>query len=360
MEITDINWQLPQRTVSAEVSPSKDAVQINLRQLNDTLGLEVEYRLFGTNDPESVLGRVYLPNTDSTFTYQRDIDVGASIYLSRFGRLWDCSYNIFINEISEQEAVLFKGSGSRQLYRTTDPNENFCEYNPPAGSFDVLVKEQGIFKLLRRGGDVWEFDGANRISKIKDLHGNGISFTHSSGFTTITDDDGNWVRMNFKTAPDYSCPNYEILTHIDDSFGRRWDYVYDPNDYRLKEVVSPLTDEYQDRLSTVYTYSGSELTSITDGAGQTWLTNTYTDGKVSAQTYGDGEFTITYGTNSATVYNRRGFKRYITLSDYGLPLSVTDYESDGLTGYTTQYYYDFEFLSIPEALSKRQLWQVVR
>ena len=117
------------------------------------------------------------------------------------------------------------------------------------------------------------------------------------------------------------------------------DFGYDSDN--LVTVKKPET-EYTD-LITTYGYDGShQLTSISDPYSNQWLTNTYTNGKVTTQRDGTTgqDFTLSYDATAqkVTQTDRRGNQAEFVYNNAGQTVSAKRY--DGSSNFTTSYTYD--------------------
>jgi len=157
--------------------------------------------------------------------------------------------------------------------------------------------------------------------------------------TIITDTVGRQINLSYNENG--------RLESITDFAGRTWTYEYYPNG-DLKKVTTPPTTDFPQGTSTTHAYDSHNLTTITDGKGQTYLTNHYNDqDKIDWQTYGNGTSTVVYdeANNKTTVTDRRGYVTEWTFNTAGNPIEKKEYTAGLRPGDPTFYLTTYEYNS---------------
>ncbi len=265
------------------------------------------------------------------------------VYSSYLGSGWDMRYNIKILRIDSSKLILLSGNNSRTNYLY---NLGEDRYYPDYTSTSYIVhNNDDTYTLHMKGGVIWNFNSDDKISEIKDKNGNTISFGYNSNkqLVTITDDLGRVINLSYYSSG--------YLEKIVDSIGRQWSYTYDSNDELLISVTSPSTLEHPNGLTTHYSYDSDNglLASVTGPDGETWVTNTYVNGKVDSQTLGDGTFKLDYQNGITYVTNRRSNNTNVYEYHYdsnGRVTNIVNLDSESPTGeYVTEhsYYENYQF-----------------
>ena len=239
-------------------------------------------------------------------------------YMSRFGYGWDFSFNKKVKAI-DGGYLYFKGDGTPAIFELNDGI-----YKRKSSS-DVLRHHiDGTFTIEQLNGTNLYFNDLGNITEITDRNGNTIAFGYGSDIhdanepplTLITDDLGREIVLSYYESGVYQ----GYLKKITDFAGREWKYEY--NNDSLSKVTTPGTTEYPDGLTTQYLYDiayngAPKLTSIKDHEGRTWLSNTYTNGKVTSQEYGGETITIESDPNWTAVIDQEGFRIEYELNSWG-------------------------------------------
>src|SRR5262249_14005516 len=132
-------------------------------------------------------------------------------------------------------------------------------------------------------GTVYVFGDTAPLQAIRDRYGNTVTVTHASGqtgnVTRVTSPNGRWLAFTYDAS--------NRVTQVQDNIGRTVTYVYTSG--TLTSVTDP------ENNVTTYGYDASNrLTTITDGRNITYLTNQYTNGRVTQQTLADPSYTFQY------------------------------------------------------------------
>jgi YD repeat-containing protein len=274
------------------------------------------------------------------------------------GNGWDHAYNIHIEPAGPHVRV-YDGRGRSDVYirQSTDTWTR-------QEMFRLLSRNgDGTFTLAMADGARWNFrrmDGsaaAGRINSIVDHSGNALTFTYDGlgRLTTIHDTlDTNSHTRDIGIA--YNTAGY--VESVTDFAGRRVTYSYyeggdaDGSAGDLKSVTSPVvagtpqSNDFPNGITVVYTYSrgfsdarlNHNLLTITDGKGQTWLSNTYGReadvaggelryDRIIRQVYGNASLAAAYRAITPTPANAFAAVRATVTDGMG---DVTEYSYDGV------------------------------
>jgi RHS repeat-associated protein len=137
--------------------------------------------------------------------------------------------------------------------------------------------------LTLRDGTVYVFGDMDPLQAIRDRYGNTVTISHASGqsgnVTRVTSPNGRWLAFTYDAS--------DRITAVHDNIGRTVQYGYTNGD--LTSVTDP------ENHVTTYAYDAAHrMTAITDGRAITYLTNTYTNGRVTAQALADPADTFQY------------------------------------------------------------------
>jgi YD repeat-containing protein len=165
------------------------------------------------------------------------------------------------------------------------------------------------------------------LQAIRDRYGNTVTIIRESGFSygasygwgkvvQVTSPNGRWLKFSYDWA--------NRVSAVEDNIGRTVAYTYSGSE--LASVTDP------EGNVTTYGWTGGRITSIEDGRGITYLTNTYTNGRVTEQTLADPgdtwelDYTVDgAGTVTQThVTNPRGYVRRFTFNGDGYVLTDTE------------------------------------
>lgn len=132
-----------------------------------------------------------------------------------------------------------------------------AEYVAEPGYYSKLTKVNGLFKLRKKHGTVYNFDSLNRLESIVDRVGNQVQLSYdpeTGKLTEVRDESGRTLTFTYnaqgliETVTD---PAGEITEYVHDTYGRiaqvkcplnvQYDYYYeDPLDiYKITRVKDP-------------------------------------------------------------------------------------------------------------------------
>jgi RHS repeat-associated protein len=147
------------------------------------------------------------------------------------------------------------------VYKIAWVNNTFENHK---GAHFVLVKNgDNTYTLTTASGTVYEFDTSGRLTQIKDVDLNTITFTYTSGdLTSITDTIGRTVSLSYSNNRlqkityngaelEYSYDGNGCLQWMEDFLNRRTSYYYNTgyNNWLLSKI------EYATTGYTTYTYN---------------------------------------------------------------------------------------------------------
>jgi len=252
------------------------------------------------------------------------------IYNGVLGKGWDFNHNMRLRELPYSgDVLLYDGTGREDRYAFVGGG---LPYESPPGSYNILEKDvSGGFTLRGRYGGVCAFDKKGNLISITDRNGNTMTFSH--------------------------CPICGKLIEATDTLGRTYTYDYDPTTGRLISVTDfsgrtvtfsynsegqlimvtlPATSAFPSGIATSFTYSSGfadprlndNLLTITDGKGQTYLTNTYdAEDRIQTQDWGvPGSITtFEYLPGMTRTTDHNGYVNEYEYSPEGLPTRWIQY-----------------------------------
>ncbi len=270
-------------------------------------------------------------------TYRSRTDTSGHI-----GHGWEFSYAISAQPVAGG-VIIADGTGRRDFFVETTPGvferDGFFQvgsYNAD-GAFIVDFADHGRWTFVDGGAAV------GKIEEIRDRNGNSITFAYdgTGRLQTITDTLSRTVAIGYDAD--------DRITDVTDFTGRTVSYQYytDPDtdgaEGDLKSRTTPSVvgtstgNDFPLGKTTTYTYStgfandvlNHNLLSITDGKGQTFLTNTY-------GTSGDEEDRLVeqfIGGHSI---------QFHATTDTGLPGATVMAVINDRLGRVTEHFYDAE------------------
>ncbi len=232
-------------------------------------------------------------------------------------------------------------SGSRFDF-ALQPDGSYRSNINPEFIGGVITNAGGLQVLTTRDGWVYSFDYSGALVFLSDRNGNKLEVNRyplSFGSTVlkIVSSEGKTVQFNLTNLGNY----FNRIDSIISSDNRTVSYTYDTDPFsrypRLKKVTRP------DNSTLQYGYDATNgmMTTITDSAGTTLLTNVYdSNNRIIKQTLPDGgEYTFTY-TLSGSVITQTDmaapngsvsswrFNPYGYISEYATADGTTTYQMD--------------------------------
>lgn len=293
-----------------------------------------------------------------------------SSFHGMFGRGWNLEYNERILILATNGNLLLRyGNSARDEFK----NRGDGTFAPPPGRYDTLERNvDGSYTLREKHGTVRNYNNEGCLSEIRDRNGHQLLFSYQVGGKLPINavSDYSHYTNAILVARDYRLTRMEVahsntlsgrfiqfnydpngrVTNVVDFTGRSWRYEYDAaGQGSLLAVTTPAVPGYAAGLTTRYAYASNSffrLASITDPAGQTYLTNLYNSaGQVVTQFWGAATYRFAYpAEGSSWVTNGNGFKVERSFDTNGNVLSMKQYTA-GLRPtdpafYLTRYAYD--------------------
>jgi len=259
---------------------------------------------------------------------------------------WTLGYSAHLESPAASQVTLVAADGRREVFTASSGGD----YTPPQeGVTERLHKNtDGTFTLTSLDESREEFDSTGRLTSLADRYGNATTLTYDSGglLTQVAAAGGRNLTLTYLNG---------LVTQATDSAGRTVSYTYDAQG-NLVSVTDP------NGHTTTYAYDAAhEVTSISlpKASASPFMTNTYTDGKVTLQTDALGDqtalaydgtaqkTTITDARGHASVdtwdasfrltsqLDPLGYAGSITYNSAGFPATTTD-----KNGHTSTYAYD--------------------
>ncbi len=223
-----------------------------------------------------------------------------------FGRGMTHPYAMFLWSAQQwQQADLILPEGGRVHYVRTSAGTSWTDAvmvhqetsttsaTPTAWYKSVISWNGSGWNLQRTDGTVFVFGENAPLQAIRDRYGNTVSIARTNGqkgnITRVTSPSGRWIAFA------YDASNH--VTQATDNIGRTVRYTYDG-----AGNLAAVTDA-ENGVTTYSWTSGNQLATITDPRNITYLSNTYTNGRVTAQAVGapaaTTQFAYTVGTSGA-------------------------------------------------------------
>jgi RHS repeat-associated protein len=219
-----------------------------------------------------------------------------------FGRGMIHPYAMYLWSAQQyQEVDLFLPTGTKIHYVRTSPGTGWIDAvfehtaTPTAFYKSVITwrPEADGWNLTLKDGTVYVFGENAPLQAIKDRFGNTVTITHANGqtgnITRVTSPNGRFLAFTYDGS--------NRVTQVTDILGRTVSYTYDANGN-----LATVTDA--ENTVTTYTWNASNrVVTITDGRNITYLTNTYTNGRVTSQTLADpsAAYQFSYTLNGSTI-----------------------------------------------------------
>jgi RHS repeat-associated protein len=238
-----------------------------------------------------------------------------------FGVGGDDNYDEYLTDSGTNVNLNF-ADGAEYLYTATGSN-TWVEENDPGSYFHSVLTENGeSWNISLADGTQYGFGlELTRLVYITDRNGNTITINRPDRTNIGT------VVSPFGRTLTFTHDSLNRITSVTDNTGRTVSFTYD-SDGRLSTVTDVSGGV------TTYNYQGSttDITSIVDPMGITYLTNTYdSNNRVATQTLADGStYQFNYTTNGSgqviatTETDPRGIETTTTFNSAGYPTAVED------------------------------------
>lgn len=284
-----------------------------------------------------------------------------------FGFGWTFNYHERLVTAANGDVILVSDNFRRDEFEYDSIED---KYLSPSGYFDELVNNpDGTWTRHFRDGMKRHYDVDGKLTSIVDRNDNTISFQYDPAgllpimgvaarsenpteriivgydyrLTQITDTVGRTYDFTYNTDG--------RLDYMTDYAGRVIDYTYDPVTDDLLTVTLPVTDQYPSGVTKNFAYiNDHNLVSITDGRGQTFVTNRYdSSDRVYEQDLGEGTYHFDYSVAGQTsVTDRNGNETTYKFNAAGNPIEIKKLtrglRAEDPESYITRYIYNNESL----------------
>ena len=296
-----------------------------------------------------------------------------STYQGLFGRGWNMEYN---------ERILIMATNGNLLLRRNNTvldefaNRGNSTFAPPVGCYDALNRNgDGTYTLREKYGTIRNYNTDGCLTEIRDRNLNQLLFTYQPGGKLPINAVSDYSHYSnaILVARDYQLARIEValsnvlsgrfvrfsydsngrVTNVTDFTGRAWRYDYDSAGRGLLQAVTtPPVSTFTNGLTTTYSYPSTNafrLMTITDPAGQTYLTNFYDSaGLVWKQLWGAAAYSFAYpSATTHWVTNGNGYRIARDFDTNGNVVSLKQYTA-GLRAsdppvFVSAYTYDTNF-----------------
>ncbi len=272
--------------------------------------------------------------------YKNQVD-----YNGPLGFNWDHNYNQYLS--GETNGNVLYSNGQLGTFRFIKSGSVFLRND---GLRATLIQSGSTYAIQYEDGNTTTFNTSNRVSQIRDIHGNALNFTYSGSYLSgVTDTLGRTMS--------YTYYDHNRLRTVTDFSGRKTDFAYytgataSGNLYDLKNIT--LTNGTGATKTIGFEYSTTSsgtlahnLTRLIDAKGQVYVTNTYDTGDhVATQKYGTGTLTYTYTLSGSaitknTVIDRLGHKTEYSYDASGNNTSIKYYNPSQTSSVIYSYEYN--------------------
>lgn len=288
---------------------NSSSTQLNVKVENIPVGMGLDH--WGTVDNH--IGKVNIANGNFVVNGS-DINLPGLGFGTNFSRVYNSQvktnnalgwgWRIDVPELSQYSdgsVVIIDGDGSKHTYTVNADGS----YTRPVGDYDILTKNaDGTFTLKSKDGSKYVFDNANKKVTQTDKNNNSVVYQYDTNnrLMSITDPTNRVTNLTYDATTGK-------LTSVRDFVSHTWSYTYDANGNLIK-VTDPLNQSeiyaygsnhqlisYTDARgnATTLTFTGNQLTSITDPAPLSYTTTYTYDGA-------NKQFEVTDARGIATKY----------------------------------------------------------
>ena len=228
---------------------------------------------------------------------------------------WSTSYSgqVILEPSTQGLATVIEDDGTRNVYTLSG-----SDWVPPTGVFDVLTRDQGTWRLTRKGQTYRDFDTDGLLEAVGDAAGNEITITrdaqNNDRITEIEDASGRNLVLSYNNTNG-------LLDEIEDP---------DDGDSQIADRVWEFTYNAQDRVERVRNTQGG----VNYDVGLTYYTSGVKDGKLATISDFDGD---KYGYDYSTAGLPSGRLTEVTDPE---PAQLTQEFGWVLLGNQTTRYYD--------------------
>ncbi len=296
-------------------------------------------------------GNLVLTSTDSLLTGNKLVSAVRRTYnstdkscegISCYG--WQANVNQSLY-IQGNDLVFAHGDGYREVYIYDSLTG---QYQSPAGSYLTVTRNQAdsTYTITSKENIIYIFDSQGRLTSIKDLNDNEITYTYGNNEVVITDTVGRSTRLGLNS--------YGQITEIDDPRNNSTLYGYDST-FHLTSVTDPMgyiTRYYYDQyhnLTKIVTPTGTtynlvydsrgHIASMSDGLGNTTeFSFDFVNGESQVIDPLGNLTTFNFNPETGLVTGATDAKNQTTTNTYDAKYNLT--QTVDPRGVTTNYDYD--------------------
>ena len=241
----------------------------------------------------------------------------------------DCIQRVESETISNISYLKYSdGDGTIHYFSKDSSKDSSYYYDEDGLSLKIKSTGTNAYLMSDDDGNEWTFTG-NYLTSTKDSDGNKININYSSGrLSSITQENKGQSAITMAT---FTYSGNDLIS-VTDAAGNVYTLTYSgTNLVGIKRSSSTIAS---------YTYSGYQATKMTDSESGYSLSFTYSNGKVSryqeVNNSGTGAtVSVTYPDHSETVYRDHGADRVSGNSDDVLTHYLFDYAGRTVNAYTT-------------------------
>ena len=241
----------------------------------------------------------------------------------------DCIQRVESETISNISYLKYSdGDGTIHYFSKDGSKDSSYYYDEDGLSLKIKSTGTNAYLMSDDDGNEWTFTG-NYLTSTKDSDGNKININYSSGrLSSITQENKGQSAITMAT---FTYSGNDLIS-VTDAAGNVYTLTYSgTNLVGIKRSSSTIAS---------YTYSGYQATKMTDSESGYSLSFTYSNGKVSryqeVNNSGTGAtVSVTYPDHSETVYRDHGADRVSGNSDDVLTHYLFDYAGRTVNAYTT-------------------------
>ena len=264
----------------------------------------------------------------SSTDYCPPAKVGLSMNVGS-GWTLDCIQRVESETISNISYLKYSdGDGTIHYFSKDSSKDSSYYYDEDGLSLKIKSTGTNAYLMSDDDGNEWTFTG-NYLTSTKDSDGNKININYSSGrLSSITQENKGQSAITMAT---FTYSGNDLIS-VTDAAGNVYTLTYSgTNLVGIKRSSSTIAS---------YTYSGYQATKMTDSESGYSLSFTYSNGKVSryqeVNNSGTGAtVSVTYPDHSETVYRDHGADRVSGNSDDVLTHYLFDYAGRTVNAYTT-------------------------
>ncbi|PGZ99563.1 wall-associated protein, partial [Bacillus pseudomycoides] len=247
------------------------------------------------------------------------------------GKGWTSSFDEKVQEQPNGDLHFIQEDRAIDRFEKVGDNS----YKAPPGVFLEMKKTDSGYTVTDKDQTVSEYDKQGRLTKVKDEHGNTLTYRYENGrVVEITNASNRKVSLQYGTdgllmklvGPENRTVTYEYkdgqLVGVTTPRGKQYRYGYENG--KLRYTYDPKHTE-QKPYKTTYTYENNRLVGVTDALGKETKLSYNSEAR---------EVTVTDPKNVKDMYhyNLAGNPEKTIVDADGLKLTTTyEYEANNLT-----------------------------